>query len=85
MFTFKFINKDNNYLIDVWIQCTSLNIHVHYEISNLFKKDTMPSCIKAVVLHHVGIHWLILTKEIINFMLMKHVHAVVKIEHGTIQ
>ena len=62
------VKFDDDELSKVWIQCNSFNKYVICHISGIkqgsFKnKMILPVFIKAVVFHHVGISWMIATKE----------------------
>ena len=44
----------------VWIQCNNSN---KFQISKTLEKYILPVFIKAVMFHHVGIYWMIETRE----------------------
>ena len=49
------------------IKCTNCNKHIHFYISILILEDIIPVFIKAIVFNHVGISYIIKSKEKIEF------------------
>ena len=63
----KFGYKYVKYMIGVFIKCTNHNTHVYCDILDIFIKKFIKVFIKSVVFHHVGLLWLIQTKDNIEF------------------
>ena len=54
-------------LSDVFVQCKNCNRNLHFKITEEVGKYIIPVFIKAIVFQHVGLSWLIWSKEKIGF------------------